>query len=129
MALGTAERGLLAARNQICCQKPRLLPGLELAWHPARQQPAVGTEIHANIRRASSPVLGSPQGAREEASEVGLGKAPGKSAGASGCRLLPLQEELLRHAGHPGSPPEGQGRTKLSKRQTIPAECAGSFGA
>lgn len=62
MALETAERGLLAARNQICGQKPRLLPGLELAWHPAQQQPAVGTEIHANIRRASSPVLGSPQG-------------------------------------------------------------------
>lgn len=58
---------------------------------------------------------------------MGLGKTPGKSAGESGCRLLPLQEELLRHAGHPGSPPEGQGTMKLSKCQTIPAE--GGFGA
>lgn len=58
---------------------------------------------------------------------MGLGKTPGKSAGESGCRLLPLQEELLRHAGHPGSPPEGQGTMKLPKCQTIPAERG--FGA
>lgn len=58
---------------------------------------------------------------------MGLGKTPGKSTGESGCRLLPLQEELLRHAGHPGSPPEGQGTMKLPKCQTILAERG--FGA